>query len=166
MTNPFEPAGYSPWTPIERAQIRDYMCIPLLNASANSEMENVLNTMNGLYTNPFDLGATQARIRFWMSQVVQNDIKIKSYTNLLGASEVEDEVKINYNKAIEDLKDFGRMLIGRISRQIGLLPRDDYYEGAPITSPDGDYLSKNNYELLVTSAVARKTSAGRRSRHK
>jgi hypothetical protein len=157
------PTNPNPFSPTERAFIRDMMCIPLLNTSANSEMENVMSTIDALYSNSADQGATQARIRAYMAEVIAVDTKIDNNSSLMLATEVTDEVKFDAIRNMEGLRDYGRQLVGRISRQIGMLPRDDYFAGAPIAEPDGDYLNRSNYEHIVTSFTG---AMGKYSRHK
>lgn len=151
------------WTPDERAYLRDIMCIPRLFISSNSEFENVLDTINGLQTAVDDMGATQARIRTYMTEIASLDTKIDQNSKLMLATEVEDEVKFDAIRNMEGMRDYGRQLVGRISRQMGMLPRDDYFAGAPISAPQGDYISHDAFEVIVSSTISARK---RVSRHK
>jgi hypothetical protein len=129
MVNP------NPFTGAERDYLRALFGSSKLFTSANSQFENILNSINGLYDDPTDGGATQAAIRVTLGKISALEVQLTNLTNLMLGTEVEGKVKVNAIK-----NDFyiryvvAPALITQIANRISFPPLIAYFSQADISS--------------------------------
>ena len=129
MTNP------APFTGAERDKLRALFGSSKLFTSANSQFENILNSINGLYDDPSDQGATQSAIRVSLSKIVDVETQLTNLTNLMLSSEVEGKIKVNAIKNDHYLRFVvGPALIQQIALRISFPPLLPYFSPAEISS--------------------------------
>lgn len=129
MTNP------SPWTPAERDYLRALFGSSKLFTSSNTQFENILNSINGLYDDPTDQGATQAAIRVTLGKLGNIESQLTILTNLMLGTEVEGAVKVNAIKNDYYLRFVvGPALITQISNRISFTPLIPYFSPPEISS--------------------------------
>lgn len=125
MVNP------NPFSPAERDYLRSLFGSSYLFSSSNSQFENVLNSIDGLYDVPSDMGATQAAIRTTLSKIENVETQLTNLTNLMLGSEVEGKVKINAIKNDVYLRFVvGPALITQISNRLSFPPLIAYFNPA------------------------------------
>jgi archaellum component FlaF (FlaF/FlaG flagellin family) len=125
MVNP------NPFSPAERDYLRALFGSSYLFSSSNSQFENVLNSIDGLYDVPSDMGATQAAIRTTLSKIENVETQLTNLTNLMLGSEVEGKVKINAVKNDVYLRFVvGPALITQISNRLSFPPLIAYFNPA------------------------------------
>lgn len=129
MTNP------NPFTPSELDYLRALFGSSKLFTSSNSQFENILFSINGLYDDPTDQGATQAAIRVTLSKLEAVEVQLTNLTNLMLGSEVEGKVKVNAIKNDYYLRFIvGPSLITQIANRISFPPLIPYFSPADISS--------------------------------
>lgn len=130
------PVNPDPFTPTERDYLRTIMGYPILFSSSNAVFENVLNSIDGLYS--LDGGATQSAIRVVMANLQTLEQNLLNLQNLMLSTEVEGKVKVDairddlYQRSI-----VGPALINQISVRLSMYPAIDYFAKVRI-SPAGD----------------------------
>lgn len=131
MTNP------NPWTPAERDYLRALFGSSKLFTSSNTQFENILNSIDGLYSDPTDQGATQAAIRVTLGKLSTVETQLSNLTNLMLGTEVDGEVKVNAIKNDHYLRFVvGPALITQIANRISFPPLIPYFSPAEV-SPAG-----------------------------
>lgn len=129
MVNP------TPWLPAERDYLRALFGSSKLFTSSNTQFENILNSIDGLYSDPTDQGATQAAIRVSLGKISVVEIQLTNLTNLMLSSEVEGKVKINAIKNDYYLRFVvGPALITQIANRISFPPLIPYFSPSEISS--------------------------------
>jgi hypothetical protein len=129
MTNP------TPFTGVERDYLRALFGSSKLFTSANSQFENILNSINGLYDDPTDGGATQAAIRAALTKIQAVETQLGILSTLMLSSEVVGEVKINAIKNDYYIRFVvGPSLITQIANRISFPPLIAYFSPASISS--------------------------------
>lgn len=130
MVNP------SPFTPAERDKLRALFGSSKLFTSSNSQFENVLNSINGLYDDPTDIGATQAAIRITLGKIATIETQLDNLSNLMLGSMVEGKIKVNAIRNDYYLRFvFGPALITQIANRISFNPLIAYF--SPVSIQDG-----------------------------
>jgi hypothetical protein len=130
MTNP------QPWSGSERDYLRALFGSSKLFSSSNSQFENLLNSINGLYDDPTDQGATQAAIRVVMAKIQNVETQLTNLTNLMLGTEVVDRVKVNAIRNDYYLRFIvGPALITQIANRISFNPLIQYF--SPASTQDG-----------------------------
>jgi hypothetical protein len=129
MVNP------NPFTPSERDYLRALFGSSKLFTSANTQFENILNSIDGLYSDPTDQGATQAAIRVTLGKLSTLETQLSTLSTLMLSSEVIGEVKINAIKNDYYLRFVvGPALITQIANRISFPPLIPYFSPADISS--------------------------------
>ncbi len=129
MTNP------NPFTPSERDYLRALFGSSKLFTSSNTQFENILNSINGLYDDPTDQGATQAAIRVTLGKITTLETQLATLSTLMLSSEVVGEVKINAIKNDYYLRFVvGPALITQIANRISFPPLIPYFSPAEVSS--------------------------------
>ena len=129
MTNP------TPFTPQERDYLRALFGSSKLFASSNSQFENILNSIDGLYSDPTDQGATQAAIRVTLAKLQALEVQLTNLTYLMLSTEVEGRAKINAVKNDYYFRFIvGPSLITQIANRISFPPLIPYFSPADISS--------------------------------
>ena len=129
MTNP------NPFTPSERDYLRALFGSSKLFTSSNTQFENILNSINGLYDDPTDMGATQAAIRASMGQIQAVEVQLTNLIPLMLSTEVEGKVKTQAIKNDYYLRFVvGPALITQIANRISFPPLIPYFSPAEISS--------------------------------
>jgi hypothetical protein len=124
-----------PFTPQERDYLRALFGSSKLFTSSNSQFENILNSINGLYDDPTDQGATQAAIRVTLSKLENVETQLTNLTNLMLSTEIEGKVKVNAIKNDYYLRFVvGPALITQIANRISFPPLIPYFSPADISS--------------------------------
>lgn len=130
MVNP------NPFTPAERDYLRALFGSSKLFTSSNTQFENILNSIDGLYSDPTDLGATQAAIRVTLGKITNVETQLTNLTNLMLGTEVDGEVKVNAIKNDYYLRFVvGPALITQIANRISFPPLIAYFN--PADTSDG-----------------------------
>ena len=125
----------TPWTPSERDYLRALFGSSKLFTSSNTQFENILNSIDGLYSDPTDMGATQAAIRVTLGKLQAMEVQLNNLTNLMLASEVEGKVKFSAIKNDYYLRFVvGPSLITQIANRISFPPLIPYFSPADISS--------------------------------
>lgn len=128
MVNP------NPFTPAERDYLRALFGSSKLFTSANSQFENILNSIDGLYSDPTDQGATQAAIRVSLGKITNVETQLTNLTNLMLGTEVDSEVKVNAIKNDYYLRFVvGPALITQIANRISFPPLIAYFSPADVS---------------------------------
>jgi hypothetical protein len=129
MVNP------NPFTGTERDYLRALFGSSRLFSSMNTQFENILTSIDGLYDDPTDMGATQAAIRVTMGKLMNVETQLTVLSNLMLASEVTGEVKINAIKNDYYIRFVvGPALITQISNRISFPPLIPYFSPPDISS--------------------------------
>lgn len=129
MVNP------NPFTPAERDFLRALFGSSKLFTSANSQFENILNSINGLYDDPTDQGATQAAIRVTLGKITNVETQLTNLSNLMLGTEVDSEVKVNAIRNDYYLRFVvGPALITQIANRISFPPLIAYFSPAEVSS--------------------------------
>jgi hypothetical protein len=124
-----------PWSPAERDYLRALFGSSKLFTSSNTQFENILNSIDGLYSDPTDQGATQAAIRVTLGKLQAMEVQLNNLTNLMLASEVEGKVKFSAIKNDYYLRFVvGPSLITQIANRISFAPLIPYFSPADISS--------------------------------
>jgi hypothetical protein len=119
-----------PFTPQERDQIRTYLMVPLVFSTPGALLEGVMDGINGLY-NTSDAGATQAAIRVVLAKLTALEAQIAVNEQLMLASEVVDEVKIDAARVLAILRYMeGPALISQLAQRCAFNPDANYF--APV----------------------------------
>ena len=134
MTNP------NPFTPTEKAFIRTISGYANAFARQNPYLNGLFDSIDGLYDDPTDAGATQALIRTYIAAIQSLDAKITANESLFLATEIEGEIMYDAARSDVMLKESGRKYINRLCRAMSFFPRDDYdyYEGPETTAGEGE----------------------------
>lgn len=120
-----------PFTPQERDYLRALFGSSKLFTSSNSQFENILNSIDGLYSDPTDQGATQAAIRVTLTKLEAVETQLSILTNLMLGTEVEGAVKVNAIKNDAYLRFVvGPALITQIQNRISFPPLIAYFSPA------------------------------------
>jgi hypothetical protein len=129
MTNP------NPFTPSERDYLRALFGSSKLFTSSNSQFENILNSINGLYDDPTDQGATQAAIRVTLGKLQYVETQLTNLTNLMLGLEVDGAIKVNAIKNDYYLRFVvGPAYITQIANRISFPPLITYFSPAEVSS--------------------------------
>jgi hypothetical protein len=124
-----------PFTPQERDYLRALFGSSKLFTSSNSQFENIMNSIDGLYSDPTDMGATQAAIRVTLGKLENVETQLTNLTNLMLSSEVEGKIKVNAIKNDYYLRFVvGPALITQIANRISFPPLIPYFSPADISS--------------------------------
>lgn len=124
-----------PWSPSERDYLRALFGSSKLFTSANTQFENILSSIDGLYSDPTDQGATQAAIRVTLGKLATVESQLSILTNLMLGTEVEGAVKVNAIKNDYYLRFVvGPALITQIANRISFPPLIPYFSPAEISS--------------------------------
>ena len=124
MTNP------TPFTGTERDYLRALFGVSRLFTSANSMFENLLNSIDGLYNDSVDAGATQAAIRAVIVKLQAVDAQLSVLSNQMLGTAVGD-IKFDAQKNDWYLRNVvGPGLINQISQRISFNPLSNYF-GTP-----------------------------------
>lgn len=130
MTNP------NPFSGAERDYLRALFGSSKLFSSSNSQFENVLNSINGLYDDPTDGGATQAAIRVTLAKLAAIEVQLVNLSNLMLGTEVVGKVKVNAMKNDYYLRFIqGPALITQIANRLSFPPLIAYF--SPASTQDG-----------------------------
>jgi hypothetical protein len=128
----------NPFSPTERDYLRAIMGYPILFSSANAVFENVLNSIDGLYS--LDGGATQTAIRQQMANCQGVEAQILNLQNLMLSSEITNEIKIDAIRNEAYLRYIvGPNYINKIAIRLSMWPSVAYFSQAQI-SPAGNAL--------------------------
>lgn len=129
------PTNPNPFTGAERDYLRALFGSSKLFSSSNSQFENILFSIDGLYSDPTDMGATQAAIRVSMSKLQAIEVQLTNLTNLMLSSEVEGKIKVDAIKNDYYLRFVaGPALITQIANRISFLPLIPYFSPPEISS--------------------------------
>jgi hypothetical protein len=124
-----------PFTPSERDYLRALFGSSKLFTSSNTQFENILNSIDGLYSDPTDMGATQAAIRVTLGKLEALEVQLTNLTNLMLGYEVGDSIKVNAIKNDYYLRFIvGPGLITQIANRISFPPLIPYFSPAEISS--------------------------------
>jgi hypothetical protein len=125
----------NPFSPTERDYLRAIMGYPILFSSSNAVFENVMNSIDGLYS--LDGGATQTAIRSNMAFCQAVEAQIVNLQNLMLSSEITNEIKIDAIRNEAYLRFVvGPNYINKIAIRFSMWPSQAYFAAAPI-SPAG-----------------------------
>jgi hypothetical protein len=117
------------FTSSQRDQLRTYFGFPLIWANANATFEGIMNAIDGLQ----DGGATEAAVIAVLNQLVALDAQIAANAQLMLATEVTNEVKIDAARNDAYLRTVvGPGLIHQLSIRFSMNPAEDYYAAAPV----------------------------------
>jgi hypothetical protein len=120
----------NPWTPAEEDKLRALFGSSKLFSSSNSQFENILASINGLYDTD-DAGATQAAIRSTLTQIAALEVQLQNLIPLMLSSEVESKIKVNAIKNDNYLRFVvGPALINQIAVRISFPPLIPYFSPA------------------------------------
>ena len=129
------PLNPTPFTPSERDYLRALFGSSKLFTSSNTQFENILNSIDGLYSDPTDMGATQAAIRVTLGKLENLETQLTNLSNLMLATEVDNEVKVNAIKNDYYLRFVvGPALITQIANRISFPPLIPYFSPAEVSS--------------------------------
>lgn len=129
------PLNPNPWTPQERDYLRALFGSSKLFTSSNTQFENILNSIDGLYSDPTDQGATQQAIRVTLGKLQYMEVQLSNLSNLMLGLEVEGKIKVNAIRNDYYLRFVvGPALITQIANRISFPPLIPYFSPAEVSS--------------------------------
>lgn len=125
----------SPFSPFERDYLRALFGSSKLFTSSNSQFEGILNSIDGLYSDPTDQGATQTAIRVTLAKLEALETQLTNLIPLMLSTEVEGKVKTQAVKNDYYLRFVvGPSLINQIATRISFPPLIPYFSPSEISS--------------------------------
>lgn len=129
----FIPGGVLPWTFQELDMMRTYMMVPKLFATPGALLEGIFSSINGMITDPLDLGFTQFAIRQVLYNLNLLELNLSILENVPIMSTVEIEGKISLDpQATAFMYRYidGPALINQLSSRLAFQPDHNYF--APV----------------------------------
>jgi hypothetical protein len=135
----FIPGGVVPWTYQELDLMRTYMMTPKLFATPGALLEGIFSSINGMNTDPLDMGWTQFAIRQVLFNLVQLETQLAYLQNapIMGALKIEGKIVTDpVGTAFMYRYVDGPALINQLASRLAYFPDRDYFTGAKL-SPSG-----------------------------
>ena len=129
----FTPGTSPPFTYQELDMIRTYMMTPKLFATPGALLEGVFSSINGMITDPLDMGWTQFAIRqvLYNLNQLETQIALLESAPLFGTVKIEDKIVVDPVVTLFTYRYVeGPALINQLASRLAYQPDQNYF--APV----------------------------------